>query len=144
MNDFWNAWDDLADNPTSNGVRLSLRNKASGLVSTLNRTDEALSELARLLEVDPGTPNIYWFIGTAYAWIGATDKAFDFFERQREVNINVFTAMGDSPLYAKLRDDPRWPPFLASVDLDPDFLASVEFNPRLPSEIRWRGNAATR
>ncbi len=45
LNDFWNAWDDLADNPTNNGVRLSLRSKASGLVSTLNRTDEALSLL---------------------------------------------------------------------------------------------------
>jgi hypothetical protein len=52
--------------------------------------------------------------------------------------------MGESPLYANLRDDPRWRPFLASVRLDPDFLASAEFNPRLPPEIRLRENAATR
>ncbi|MCH8960871.1 MAG: flagellar hook-associated protein FlgK [Bacteroidetes bacterium] len=45
LNDFWNAWSDLADHPTDNGVRLALRSKASGLVSTLNRTDEALSLL---------------------------------------------------------------------------------------------------
>ena len=45
LNDFWNAWSDLADNPTDNGVRLALRSKASGLVSTLNPTDEALSLL---------------------------------------------------------------------------------------------------
>ena len=42
---FWNAWSDLADNPTDNGVRLVLRSTASGLASTLNRTDEALSLL---------------------------------------------------------------------------------------------------
>ena len=45
LNAFWNAWADLADHPTDNGVRLVLRSKASGLVSTLNRTDEALSLL---------------------------------------------------------------------------------------------------
>ena len=43
LDDFWNAWADLADHPTDNGVRTALRSKASGLVSTLNRTDEALS-----------------------------------------------------------------------------------------------------
>ena len=42
LNDFWNAWADLADHPTDNGVRMALRSKASGLASTLNRTDEAL------------------------------------------------------------------------------------------------------
>ena len=45
LNDFWNAWNDLADNPTDNGVRLALRGKASGLISTFNRTDEALALL---------------------------------------------------------------------------------------------------
>ena len=112
----------------------------------LGRTEDALSELARVLEVDPGPGRevIYWLIGTAYAWIGATDEAFGFFEKQRELHAWAFTSMGNSPLYANLRDDPRWRPFLASVKLDPDFLASVEFNPRLPSEIRLRENAATR
>ena len=106
----------------------------------LGRTDDALSELANLLEVDPGpgTPNIYWFIGTANAWIGATDEAFGFFEKQRDVGAAIFTSMAESPLYANLEDDPRWRPFLTSVELDPDFLASVEFNPRLPSEISLR------
>ena len=56
----------------------------------------------------------------------------------------MFTNMGDSPLYANLRDDPRWHPFLASVGIDPDSQASVEFNPRLPSGIRMPQNATTR
>jgi len=102
----------------------------------LGRTDDALSELAKLLENDPAPPNISWFIGTAYAWIGATDEAFSFFEKQREEQPGFFSFMGESPLYANLRDDPRWLPFLASVNLDPDSLASVEFNPTLPADIR--------
>ena len=112
----------------------------------LGRTDEALSEMERLLEVDPGTGGevIYWSIGTAYAWLGAIDEAFVYLEKQREVLPWAFTSMGNSPLYANLRDDPRWRPFLASVNLDPDFLASVEFNPRLPAEIRLPENAPSR
>jgi tetratricopeptide (TPR) repeat protein len=102
----------------------------------LGRTDAALSELAKLLELDPNLPNIHWIIGTAYAWIGEIDNAFGFFEKQREEDIMIFTSMGESPLYTNLLDDSRWVPFLESVNADPDFLASVEFNPRLPSEIR--------
>jgi tetratricopeptide (TPR) repeat protein len=105
-------------------------------LNDLGRTDDARSELDKLLEVDPGTPIIHWLIGTAYAWIGETDKAFASFEKQREQGSMVFTSVGDSPLYANLPDDPRWQPFLASVGRDPDFLASVEFNPTFPSEIR--------
>jgi len=45
LNDFWNAWTDLADRPTDNAARLALRSTAQGLASTLNRTDEALSFL---------------------------------------------------------------------------------------------------
>ncbi len=112
----------------------------------LGRTDDAQSELAKLLEIDPGPgkENIYFVVGTAYAWIGATDEAFDFFEKQREHSPQPFTSVGDSPLYANLRDDPRWRPFLASVKVDPDFLASVEFNPKLPAEIRLQEKTATR
>ena len=45
LTDFWNAWSDVADNPTDGGARLALRSKASGLATTLNRSDEALALL---------------------------------------------------------------------------------------------------
>ena len=104
----------------------------------LGRTDEALAELAKLLEVDPGTPIIHWLIGTAYAGIGETDKAFAYLEKQREEGRWLFTSVAESPLYANLPADPRWESFMASVGRDPDFLASVEFNPTLPSEINLK------
>ena len=102
----------------------------------LGRDDDARSELAKLHEVDPREPIIHWIIGTAYAWIGETDKAFAAFEKQREQGFMVFTSVAESPLYANLPDDPRWQSLMASVGRDPDFLASVEFNPTLPAEIR--------
>lgn len=34
---FWDAWSDLADNPTDNGVRLTLRSRAAALTGTINR-----------------------------------------------------------------------------------------------------------
>ena len=110
----------------------------------LGRPDDATAELSRLLEVDPNEPAIAWVIGTAYAWLGANDEAFGYFEKQKAKGAMVFTSLANSPLYANLRDDPRWQPFLASVGLDPDSLASIEFNPRLPAEIRWQEDAAYR
>lgn len=45
LSQFWNGWSDLADNPADKGVRLSLRARAAGLASTLNRLD---ADVARL------------------------------------------------------------------------------------------------
>lgn len=45
LNEFWNAWSDLADHPTDNGVRLSLRSRAGALAATLNRLDQDVRQL---------------------------------------------------------------------------------------------------
>jgi flagellar hook-associated protein 1 FlgK len=37
LNNFWNGWSDLADNPADNGVRLALRSRGAALGGTLNR-----------------------------------------------------------------------------------------------------------
>lgn len=34
---FWDAWSDLADNPTDNGVRLTVRSRGAALAGTINR-----------------------------------------------------------------------------------------------------------
>lgn len=111
----------------------------------LGRSDDAMSALAELINLQ-GVHGMYhwWLTGTAYAWMGFVDEAFEYFEKQRDADSGSFRVEADSPLYDNLRDDPRWQPFLASVELDPDFLASVTFNPKLPSEIRSRENAANR
>ena len=45
LDQFWNGWSDLADNPTDNGVRLALRSRAASLAGTLNRMAEDVQHL---------------------------------------------------------------------------------------------------
>jgi len=111
----------------SHGIALALHD--------LGRHDDAQAALDGLLDVDRGTPNIEWFIATAYAWFGDIDAAFEFLGQQRQEAYPFFFFMGNSPLYENLRDDPRWLPFLESIKLDPASLRSVDFDPTLPPGI---------
>ncbi len=45
MNDFWNAWSDVADNPTDTGARQALLSKAESLTTAFNRIDQDLQRL---------------------------------------------------------------------------------------------------
>ena len=101
----------------------------------LGRREDAQAAFDELLQVERGTPNVEWFIATAYAWFGDIDAAFEFLGQQRQEAVPFFFFMGNSPLYQNLRDDPRWLPFLESINLDPATLRSVEFDPTLPPGI---------
>ncbi len=46
MGDFWNAWSDLANNPTDTGVRASLLSQAETVAGTLNDLDDNMTRLA--------------------------------------------------------------------------------------------------
>ncbi|MEX1054790.1 MAG: flagellar hook-associated protein FlgK, partial [Rhodothermales bacterium] len=50
LDQFWNGWSDLADNPTDNGVRLALRSRAASLAGTLNRMAEDIQHLTEETE----------------------------------------------------------------------------------------------
>ena len=102
----------------------------------LGRIADAQAELARLHGEHSEQPNVEWFIGTAHAWMGSTDEAFEYLEVQREKAPGFFNFMANSPLYDNLRDDPRWLPLLESVNLDPESRAAVKFDPTLPPDIR--------
>ena len=45
LNEFWNGWSDLADNPTDIGTREALLRKAENMTSTFNRIDADLNRL---------------------------------------------------------------------------------------------------
>mgnify|MGYP006266121569 CR=1 FL=1 len=45
LNEFWNGWSDVADNPTDIGTREALLRKAQNLTSTLNRVDQDLNRI---------------------------------------------------------------------------------------------------
>lgn len=46
LGEFWNAWADLADHPTDEGVRLAVRSAGENLTLTLNRLSFGIKELA--------------------------------------------------------------------------------------------------
>ncbi|HUF10693.1 MAG TPA: flagellar hook-associated protein FlgK [Rhodothermales bacterium] len=50
LDEFWNGWSDLADNPADNGVRLALRSRAASLAGTLNRMAEDVQHLTEETE----------------------------------------------------------------------------------------------
>ncbi len=54
LDHFWNSWSDLADNPTDNGVRMSVRGQGASIAATLSRTaadiEHLQSETVRAIE----------------------------------------------------------------------------------------------
>ncbi len=45
LNDFWDGWSDLANDPTGDGARHALRSRAQGLAATLGRMDADVANL---------------------------------------------------------------------------------------------------
>jgi flagellar hook-associated protein 1 FlgK len=45
LNEFWNSWSDVTDNPTDVGVRSTLLSRAQALASNLNQADSQLQQL---------------------------------------------------------------------------------------------------
>lgn len=105
----------------------------------LGRMQESRAALASLLSLEGvgEVRSLPWLQATASAWVGNIDDAFRYLDMQAAIDEGGrFRILADNPLYRNLLDDPRWIPFLRSVELDPEDLAAVEFNPRLPAAIR--------
>jgi len=45
LGDFWDSWSTLANNPTDNGVRLTVRSNAEALAGALNQLDARITDL---------------------------------------------------------------------------------------------------
>ena len=91
----------------------------------LGRIDEANAALTELIELEvTGESKWFWpfLVATASAWMGDIDDAFTYLEMQSELYSGVFRINANSPLYENLKDDPRWAPFLESVELAPERL----------------------
>jgi flagellar hook-associated protein 1 FlgK len=52
LEDFWNGWSDLADNPTDTGLRLTLRSRAQTLTGSLNRLSNDVTRLQEETQTD--------------------------------------------------------------------------------------------
>ncbi len=96
----------------------------------LGRTAESDSALAVLIEkYEQG-----WAYNIAYvlAYRGDTDRAFEWLDKAVEYNDPGLPDIVTENLFANLRDDPRWLPFLESIGKSPEQLADIEFEVTLP------------
>ena len=75
-----------------------------------------------------------WAYNIAYAlaYRGEADRAFEWLDKAVQYNDPGLTVTPTDPLFATLRDDPRWLPFLESIGKSPEQLAAIEFEVRLP------------
>ena len=101
----------------------------------IDESDEAMAALVAFEEWGDYERFRAFLIGTAYAWIGDADSAFEYLGKQRAIFSGIFRVEAHSPLYQKIEKDPRWIPFRKSVEVDPERLEAVEFNPTLPRDM---------
>lgn len=87
-------------------------------------SDAALNEhQARVGETWPSE------VAMVYAWIGDTNAAFQWLDKEIEVNGTYgWTQIPEDPHFRNLHDDPRWQALLSRVGVSADQLAAIEFN----------------
>jgi len=85
-------------------------------------SDAALAELIEIYEQDAAY-NIAYVI----AFRGETDRAFEWLDKALVYNDPGLAEIVNEPLFANLRDDPRWLAFLQRIGKAPTQLAAIEF-----------------
>jgi len=96
----------------------------------LGRAGESSAALAALIEQHEQG----WAYNIAYilAYRGEADRAFEWLEKAVEYNDGGLSYILDEPLFTNIHDDPRWLPFLESIDKSPEQLAAIKFEVTLP------------
>ena len=90
-------------------------------------SDAALAELIRVQERQSS-----FYIAQVCAFRGEADRAFEWLDKAVAYHNVVTTEISWEPLFANIRDDPRWLSYLRKLGLDPEQLAAVEFDVKLP------------
>jgi TolB-like protein/Tfp pilus assembly protein PilF len=75
-----------------------------------------------------------WAYNIAYvlAFRGEADRAFEWLDQAVAYNDPGLAEIATEPLFANIRSDPRWLPFLESIGKSPEQLAAIEFKVTLP------------
>jgi hypothetical protein len=75
-----------------------------------------------------------WSCDIAYvlAFRGEADRAFEWLEKAVEYNDGGLSQIARNPLFANLRSDPRWLPFLRKIRMAPEQLGAIKFDVKLP------------
>jgi len=97
----------------------------------LGREEESAAAFEELLALEEGEAWPYG-MARAYAWIGNADEAFFYLEAAAKQFVTQLGGAASNPLFRKLHGDPRWMPFLRSVNQAPEQVAAFEFNVEPP------------
>ena len=96
----------------------------------LGRSAESDSVLAELTEKYERASA--YNIAYIYAYRGEADRAFEWLQKAVEYRDSGLSEIPVSQLFANIRSDPRWLPFLESIGKSPDQLAAIDFEVRVP------------
>jgi hypothetical protein len=90
-------------------------------------SDAALTELLR-------TDEKSWAYNIAYvmAFRGEADRAFEWLAKAVAYHDTGLTEIAVDPLFANIKEDPRWLPFLRKLGRAPEQLAAIRFDVKLP------------
>ncbi len=96
-------------------------------VGDQSRSDAALESLIRTKAEDSA-----YNIAYVLAYRGETDRAFEWLEKAARYRDPGLAEIAVEPLFANLRSDPRWLPFLRKLGMAPEQLAAIEFVVKVP------------
>jgi len=73
-------------------------------------------------------------IASVYAFRGEADRAFEWIDKAVEYGDPGLTDIALENLFANIRSDPRWLPFLRKIGRAPEQLAKIDFKVTLPQD----------
>jgi len=90
-------------------------------------SDAALAELIRKYEKDSA-----YNIAYVLAYRGEADRAFEWLDKAVAYHDGGLSQIVGDPLFANIKNDPRWGPFLRKIGKAPEQLDAIKFDVKLP------------
>ena len=72
-------------------------------------------------------------IAGVLAFRGEADRAFEWLDKAVTYRDPTLAAIDVGPLFANIRSDPRWLPFLRKIGKAPEQLAAIKFDVKVPN-----------
>ena len=94
-------------------------------------SDAALAETVKKHSADAA-----YNIAYVLAWRNERDRAFEWLDKAVTQQDPGLSEIAAEPLFANLRDDPRWLPFLRKIGKAPEQLAAIKFDVKVPNSSR--------
>jgi TolB-like protein/Flp pilus assembly protein TadD len=118
----------LGNDEPSESYRLLTQAMAYHALGRKAESDAAMAELERRFQRGSS-----YNIAYAYVFRDEPDRAFAALEHAAEYNDSGLSEVFTQPMFAPLRSDPRWLPYLRKIGRDPAELAAIPFQVALPN-----------